>query len=142
MDHVTGFSRQPHEAAIIILPVLALTGRGRWIGRGDLRLREVQLLAPPHKLVNRRSQNPPPPYAADVPVSPCLPILSPSPTSPAAALGSSRPVWSLDTGHSPERRCSHGWQDLLRGLELPRASHLPGKMDGDRLGAENFAKEG
>lgn len=76
MDHVTGFLRQPHEAAIIILPVLALTGRGRWIGRGDLRLREVQLLAPPHKLVNRRSQNPPPPYAADVPVSPCLPILS------------------------------------------------------------------
>ena len=48
MDHVTGFSRQPHEAAIIILPVLALTGRGRWVGRGDLRLREVKLLAPPH----------------------------------------------------------------------------------------------
>lgn len=77
MDHVTGFSRQPHEAAIIILPVLALTGRGRWIGRGDLRLREVQLLAPPHKLVNRRSQNPPPPMlqmSQCPPASPSFPL--------------------------------------------------------------------
>ena len=31
---------------------------------------------------------------------------------------------------------------MLRGPELPWASHLPGKMDGDRLAAENFAKEG
>ena len=84
----------------------------------------------------------PTPNAAEVPVVPYLPILSPSPPSPAAALGSNQPVWSLDTGHSPERRCSHGWQDLLRGPELPWASHLPGKMDGDRLAAENFAKEG
>lgn len=73
MDHVTGFSRQPHEAAIIILPVLALTGRGRWIGRGGLRLREVKLLAPPHKLVNRRSQNPPPPMLQRSQWSPASP---------------------------------------------------------------------
>lgn len=110
--------------------------------KGALRLREVKLLVPPHTASEWVEPEPPTPSCCRCPSGPLPPHPLPFTPSPTTVLGSSQPVWSLDSGHSPERRCSHGWQDLLRGPELPRASHLSGKMDGDRLGAENFAKEG
>lgn len=83
------------------------------VKRGELRLREVKLLAPPHTA--------PAPHP---------------PNSPPAALGSTQ-----DTGTGPERRCKHGRPDLLGGLEPPGASQLPEEMGGHLLGVESFMEE-